>query len=89
MSRPTPCPILSYAADGVALAARMRSEEASVRCEVCGGPIVGEPGGSGLLVWARGEAVRCDEPLLCSGCAVAIGVTAQRRWELEDEGEEG
>lgn len=86
---PLPRPILSFAADGIALAALMRAEQDSVRCGVCDGPIIGEPGGSGMLLWTRGDLVRCDEPPLCGACAVAIGVTALRRWELEDEGEEG
>ena len=39
----------------------------------------------GLLVWARGEERRYEEPLLCSECASAIGVSALQRWEIEED----
>ena len=45
----------------------------------------GDPGGSGLLVWTRGEEVRYEEPPLCEHCSVAIGVTALVRWAEEEE----
>jgi hypothetical protein len=41
--------------------------------------------GRGLLVWARGEERRYEEPLLCPSCASAIGVTALQRWEIEED----
>ena len=43
------------------------------------------PLGSGLLVFARGEEVRYEEPPLCARCSVAIGVTALVRWAEEEE----
>ena len=39
----------------------------------------------GLLVWARGDERRYEEPLLCSECASAIGVSALQRWEIEED----
>jgi hypothetical protein len=41
--------------------------------------------GAGLLVWARGEERRYEEPQLCPGCAAAIGVSALHRWEIEED----
>jgi len=41
--------------------------------------------GRGLLVWSRGEERRYQEPPLCATCAVAIGVTALQRYEIEEE----
>jgi hypothetical protein len=46
------------------------------------GPLVG---GRGLLVWARGDERRYQEPPLCPACAAAIGVSALQRWEIEEE----
>jgi len=41
--------------------------------------------GRGLLIWARGEERRYEEPQLCPACASAIGVTALHRWEIEED----
>jgi hypothetical protein len=41
--------------------------------------------GRGLLVWARGEERRYEEPHLCPSCASAIGVSALQRWEIEED----
>jgi hypothetical protein len=41
--------------------------------------------GRGLLVWSRGEERRYQEPPLCASCAAAIGVSALRHWEIEEE----
>lgn len=58
-----------------------------LRCDACGARIVGEPAGRGLLVFVRGDDVVREEPPLCESCALAVGVTAVRRWDLdEDEG---
>jgi hypothetical protein len=69
-----------------------------LRCDACG--MLAEPGvrarrdqdhdegaplGSGLLVFARGDEVRYEEPPLCARCSVAIGVTALVRWAEEEE----
>jgi hypothetical protein len=65
------------------------------RCDVCGSDAGGETadsddsgydvGGSGLLVWSRGEERRYQEPPLCAACAAAIGVSALHRWETEED----
>jgi hypothetical protein len=55
-------------------------------CDACGETIEGEPAGSGLYVWTRGEEVRYEEPPLCRKCANAIGLAAVAQWDLgEDE----
>ena len=69
------------------------AESEQARCDVCDallppesedeeGPLVS---GRGLLVWARGEERRYQEPPLCPTCASAIGVSALSRWEIEEE----
>lgn len=63
------------------------------RCSVCGERLEPEDGddlqrgirGRGLLVWARGEERRYEEPQLCPSCASAIGVSALQRWEIEED----
>ena len=65
------------------------------RCDVCAGALDADDAnahddapdsrGRGLLVWSRGEERRYQEPPLCATCAVAIGVTAFQRWEIEEE----
>jgi hypothetical protein len=84
----------AVAADEVAemalrLRAQVQLEEAPLVCDACDTPIDGEPAGSGLFVWSRGEdRPRIEEPPLCESCATAIGVTALRTWDTEEE-EEG
>ena len=61
------------------------------RCSVCSEPLEPEDPdstlvrGCGLLVWARGEERRYEEPQLCPSCASAIGVSALHRWEIEED----
>jgi hypothetical protein len=84
----------AVAADEVAeMALRLRAEVGAqgepVRCDACDQPIEGEPAGHGLYFWSRGEdAPRVEEPPLCQNCATAIGLTALRVWDTEEE-EEG
>jgi hypothetical protein len=55
-------------------------------CDACEKPILdGEPAGTGLYVFARGDEVRYEEPPLCQRCSLAIGVTALVRWAEEEE----
>jgi hypothetical protein len=62
-------------------------------CDVCAAPMASEAAddegqavsGRGLLVWARGEERRYQEPPLCPSCASAIGLSALQRWEIEEE----
>jgi hypothetical protein len=62
------------------------------RCDTCRTEIVEDDGvhvsGRGLLVFARGDEVRYEEPHLCDECAAAVGITQHRIWDLEDD-EEG
>jgi len=67
-------------------------ETAEDRCSVCSSalPCDDEESdaparGRGLLVWARGDERRYEEPELCPRCASAIGVTALHRWEIEED----
>jgi hypothetical protein len=57
-------------------------------CDVCGQHFEGEPAGSGLFMWTRGEEVRFEEPPLCQECAQNVTLDALTRWDLEEE-EEG
>ena len=87
--KPAPRAFISCAIDDVALAS-LRSALQPVResgedCHVCGSAIAGEPAGRGLFLWTRGDEVRVEEPPLCAGCATAIGVTALREWEIEED----
>lgn len=54
-------------------------------CDACGAPIVGEPPGHGVYVWARGDEVRREEAPLCDQCATAIGLAALAGFEVEEE----
>jgi len=57
-------------------------------CDVCGQHFEGEPAGSGLFMWTRGEEVRFEEPPLCETCAQSVTLDALTRWIVEEE-EEG
>lgn len=61
------------------------ADEEPLRCDACNAPIEGEPAGRGLLVFPRGDDVLREEPPLCERCALAIGMTALWRWEMEEE----
>ena len=61
---------------------------ATFECDACGATFVGPPGGSGLLVWTRGEEIRYEEPPLCEECAEQITIGALLKWDVEEE-EEG
>lgn len=62
--------------------------ERSYDCDMCGGHFDGEPAGSGLFIWTRGDEVRFEEPPLCQDCAETVTLDALTRWEVEEE-EEG
>jgi hypothetical protein len=79
--------VITCAIDDVAMAALRNADEGERRCSVCEDPIVGEPGGTGLMMWTRGDDVRYDEPLLCGGCAASIAVHAWNRWQQPDGGD--
>jgi hypothetical protein len=57
-------------------------------CDMCGLHFEGEPAGSGLFMWTRGDEVRFEEPPLCEACAENVTLDALTRWEVEEE-EEG
>lgn len=58
-------------------------------CDHCGRSFSGVPGGSGLLLWTRGEEVRYEEPPLCEECAEQITMGALLKWTIEDEEDDG
>jgi len=69
-------------------AAPSSSEARPVRgyeCDGCGQTFDGEPAGSGLFIWSRGEEVRYEEPPLCEQCASKVTLGALLSW---DDGEE-
>ncbi|MGK4007717.1 hypothetical protein WMF31_34185 [Sorangium sp. So ce1036] len=80
---------ISISADAVADSALRARQAASgsteLRCDVCDSAIDGEPAGRGLYMWSRGDELRFEEPALCGGCAVAIGMTALSAWNAEEE----
>ncbi len=57
-------------------------------CDVCCSFFEGEPHGSGLFIWTRGDEVRYEEPPLCEECANRVTIGALLRFEIEEE-EEG
>ena len=57
-------------------------------CDGCGQHFDGEPAGSGLFMWTRGDEVRFEEPPLCQECAQNVTLDALTRWGVEEE-EEG
>jgi hypothetical protein len=61
-------------------------EEEDTVCHACNVVLEGEPAGHGCLLWSRGpDDVRYEAPPLCERCALAIGMTALFRWEIEEE----
>lgn len=63
--------------------------QAVYECDHCGRSFSGVPGGSGLLLWTRGDEVRYEEPPLCETCAEQITMGALLKWTIEDDEEEG
>ena len=57
-------------------------------CDMCGEHFDGEPAGSGLFMWSRGDELRFEEPPLCDTCAQNGTLDALTRGEAEEE-EEG
>ena len=91
-SSPAPVPEAVKACISATHAVLFESE--AERCSVCDAPVSSDGadedegwnvGGRGLLVWARGDERRYEEPHLCPSCASAIGVTALQRWEIEED----
>jgi len=62
------------------------TDSEKVRCDACGDEIDGDPAGSGLFLWTRGEEVRYEEPPLCEQCAYAIAVGGMLTFEADEEG---
>jgi hypothetical protein len=64
------------------------AEAVSYECDGCGERFEGEPAGSGLFMWTRGDELRFEEPPLCQQCAQNVTLDALTRWDAEEE-EEG
>ncbi|WP_437485995.1 hypothetical protein WME75_02375 [Sorangium sp. So ce1014] len=79
------CISVDAIADSALRAHQAASGATELRCDVCDAAIEGEPAGRGLYVWSRGDELRIEEPALCGGCAVAIGMTALSAWNVEEE----
>jgi hypothetical protein len=41
--------------------------------------------GKGVYLWRRGEEIRREDVPLCPSCGSAIGLSALRQWEIEEE----
>lgn len=57
-------------------------------CDLCGKSFEGAPAGAGLLLWTRGEEVRCEEPPLCESCSAELLLGAMLRYSVDEEEEE-
>ncbi len=56
-------------------------------CDCCDRRLEDDRGGSGLLLWLRGDDLVAEEPPLCWECSQALGMTwLQRIDEVEDGG---
>jgi hypothetical protein len=84
LARPV-CISVDAVADSALRARQAASSTTELCCDVCDATIEGEPAGRGLYMWSRGDELRFEEPALCSGCAVAIGITALSAWNAEEE----
>ena len=78
--------MMSYAIDDEALATLRTTRHEERTCEVCDQNVTNVPTTTGLLLWSREDELRFEEPVLCPGCALAIGVTALRNFANEEEG---
>ena len=87
--RPKSSPVaisIDTVADAALIARQVDDARASQpRCDACDEVIEGDPAGSGLYLWTRGDEVRIEEPPLCAYCATAIGLTALQIWSVEEE----
>lgn len=76
-----------YAADEVALTALARRralEDGPSRCDACEEPIEGRAPAMGAHLSSRDGTTSVHDVPLCDRCATAIGITALRRFELEE-----
>ncbi len=80
--------VISVAIDDIALASLRELGDKGKVCSVCDAEIIGEPAGSGLLMWTRGDDIRYDEPPICDDCSKTLHVTAYARWQVEYDDEE-
>jgi len=83
-SRGSPAPA-SAAAEGAAEPGASAEHTRQYECDACGKSFPGEPAGSGLFLWTRGDEVRYEEPPLCPECASEITVGALVKWDAEDD----
>lgn len=55
------------------------------RCDICESLISGLPAGEGVYLWTRGDEPHYEPAPLCDACATAIGVSALRGFDEEEE----
>ena len=79
------CVSVDAIADNALRVRQADSGATELSCDVCNVAITGEPHGRGLYMWSRGDELRFEEPALCCGCSVAIGMTALSAWNVEEE----
>lgn len=89
MRPPPPVSVDRSEAEELALARRADTRTPRMfDCDVCGERFDGEPAGSGLFLWTRGDEIRYEEPPLCEQCASKVTLGALMTFEDEEE-EEG
>jgi hypothetical protein len=61
-------------------------------CDACGSDLSGSDdddgyalSGKGVYLSCRGDQVRYEDVPLCPSCGSAIGLSALRQWEIEEE----
>jgi hypothetical protein len=61
-------------------------------CDACGSDLPSGDddegyaiGGKGVYLSCRGDQVRYEDVPLCPSCGAAIGLSALRQWEIEEE----
>jgi hypothetical protein len=73
--------------------ADLHASPAPETCDACGGELPhrddDEEGyalrGKGVYLSCRGDQVRYEDVPLCPSCGSAIGLSALRQWEIEEE----
>lgn len=63
------------------MAARVAESPGTVQqCQVCDAPLRDADAQFGLLIWARGDETRYEEPPVCERCAESVRAAAYLRW---------
>jgi hypothetical protein len=71
--------------------ADLHASPAEATCDACGDALTVDDdegyavGGKGVYLSCRGDQVRYEDVPLCPPCGSAIGLSALRQWEIEEE----